>query len=175
MWELYAAWFALNAFFNAVFAGGTRSAGSAAAAASVMAFITIAAGAIGAVVAGAFADRVGRANVAIASMLISAACALTIGWTLAFPVYVTIIIAIIWGVSIVADSAQFSAIVTEVAPPHAVGTALTLQTSLGFALTAFSISLTGHLSSTYGWGVAFSILAIGPLLGVVFMRMFQNP
>jgi hypothetical protein len=75
-------------------------------------------------------------------------------------------VAFVWGFAIVADSAQFSALVTEVAPPHAVGTALTLQTSLGFLLTAFSIPATIALRGALGWSIAFALLAIGPAFGI---------
>jgi sugar phosphate permease len=78
-------------------------------------------------------------------------------------------VALVWGFAVVADSAQFSALVTEVTPQHAVGTALTLQTSLGFGLTAVSIGLTVEVASRFGWGPAFSLLAIGPALGIVAM------
>jgi hypothetical protein len=76
---------------------------------------------------------------------------------------------LVWGFAVVADSAQFSALVTEVAPAHAVGTALTLQTSMGFALTAVSIALTIQLVDVWGWGPAFGSLAIGPVLGILAM------
>jgi sugar phosphate permease len=83
-------------------------------------------------------------------------------------------IGLIWGASIVADSAQFSAIVTEVAPPHAVGTALALQTSAGFLLTAFAIAGTSLIRDLAGWGIAFSLLAAGPALGIAALRRLQR-
>jgi sugar phosphate permease len=79
-------------------------------------------------------------------------------------------LALVWGISVVADSAQFSALVTEVAPPHAVGTALTLQTSFGFLLTAASIAVAVEVVDRFGWGPAFTLLALGPLLGIAAMR-----
>jgi MFS family permease len=117
------------------------------------------------VLAGLWADRWGREKVAGAAMAVSGACALSIGWLGGAPPR--------WcwaragmGFAVVADSAQFSALVTEVAPPHAVGTALTLQTSLGFLLTAFTIWLTFVAAGVVGWGVAFSVLAVGPAFGI---------
>jgi sugar phosphate permease len=83
-------------------------------------------------------------------------------------------LALIWGFAVVADSAQFSALVTEVAPRHAVGTALTLQTSLGFGLTAVSIWLTVEVAARFGWGPAFSLLAVGPALGIVAMMRLKD-
>jgi MFS family permease len=85
------------------------------------------------------------------------------------PLALLVAVALVWGFTVVADSAQFSALVTEVAPPHAVGTALTLQTSLGFALTIGTIWLASELARGAGWGPAFSILAVGPALGIVAM------
>ena len=99
-------------------------------------------------------------------MCVSGLCALTLGWLVEAPAALVVGVALIWGFSIVADSAQFSAVVTDVAPKHAVGTALTVQTSLGFALTAFSIWVTVELAGRIGWGPAFSLLAVGPALGI---------
>jgi MFS family permease len=82
-------------------------------------------------------------------------------------------IAVIWGASVVADSAQFSACVTELADPRYVGTALTLQICLGFLLTTASIELVGKLHETVGWRWAFAVLAPGPLLGVVAMMRLR--
>jgi sugar phosphate permease len=97
---------------------------------------------------------------------VSGTCALVIGWLVAAPPWIVLLLALLWGFAVVADSAQFSALVTEVSPRHAVGTALTLQTSLGFLLTAFSIWLMLEVQAQWGWGVAFSILAIGPVFGI---------
>lgn len=116
--------------------------------------------------AGAWADRWGRENVAAGAMCVSGLCALTIGWLVDAPAALVVSVALLWGFAIVADSAQFSAVVTDVAPKHAVGTALTVQTSLGFALTAVSIWLTVELANRFGWGPALSLLALGPALGV---------
>ena len=144
-------------------------AGDGVAAAGALGFAVIAAGGAGAVLAGVWADRLGRERVAIWSMVVSGACALAIGWLLDAPLALLLPLALVWGFAIVADSAQFSALVTEVAPQHAVGTALTLQTSLGFALTALSIAFTVEVAERYGWGVAFAQLAIGPALGIIAM------
>ena len=166
-WELYAMWTLIALFFHEAL---TNAAGSSGA----YGFLVIAAGGIGAVLAGAWADRFGRERVAIASMLLSGACALAIGWLLDAPLALLLPLALVWGFAIVADSAQFSALVTELAPRHAVGTALTLQTSLGFALTAISIPFTAMLAHRYGWGIAFSQLAIGPALGIVAMVRLRS-
>ena len=172
MWELYAAWTALGGFFLAFFL--SRDHPSAAVAAASATFVVIAAGGVGAVGAGVAADRWGREEVASVAMAVSGLCSLTLGWLIQAPAAVVLPLAILWGATIVADSAQFSALVTEVAPRHAVGTALTLQTALGFALTAVSIWLVFKVSSAYGWGPAFSLLAIGPASGIVIMMRLKR-
>lgn len=167
-------WATLGSFFLYFFSrrglGGAELAGAA----GLIAFAGIAIGGVGSVMAGAWADRWGRENVASCAMVVSGACALTLGWLVDMPAWIVVSVAMLWGFAIVADSAQFSALVTEVSPPHAVGTALTLQTSLGFALTAVTIWLTVVASERFGWGVAFSLLAVGPALGVLAMIKLKH-
>jgi sugar phosphate permease len=115
-----------------------------------------------------------RERIAIWAMVVSGVCSLTIGWLMTAPAVLVVTIALIWGFTIVSDSVQFSAVVTEVALSHAVGTALTLQTSLGYLLTAASIWLTVEVSSRFGWGPAFGLLAIGPALGIVAMWRLKS-
>ncbi len=103
------------------------------------------------------------------AMVISGACSLSLGWLFNAPVWFVVVIGILWGATIVADSAQFSAVVTEVCPSHAVGTALTLQTALGFGLTGVSIQLSSWVVEAVGWGWALSLLAIGPVAGIASM------
>jgi sugar phosphate permease len=99
-------------------------------------------------------------------MLASGACALLIGFFFGASPWLILPLALIWGFFVVADSAQFSALVTEVAPPHAVGTALTLQTSLGFLLTMVTIQLVPAVVGSLGWPLAFPLLALGPAVGI---------
>lgn len=103
------------------------------------------------------------------AMAISGCCSLLIGPATSGPTLVVVAIAIVWGMSIVADSAQFSAAVTEFAPHDYVGTAVTVQTALGFLLTMVTIGLVPAWSATWGWRYAYMPLAIGPLLGMVAM------
>jgi len=172
MWELYAMWTLVAAFMVDVFVA--RDASAALALGDMAGFAAIAAGGVGAVMAGAWADRWGRERVASWAMLISGACALVTGWLIGSSAWLVVPVVLLWGYAVVADSAQFSALVTEVAPPHAVGTALTLQTSLGFGLTALSIWLTVEMVARLGWGPAFSVLAVGPLLGIVAMARLRT-
>ena len=201
MWELYPMWVMIALFFGDYFAGGgglaaagggfpgagdltgagagdltgaAAGAVSAAALAGVAGFGAIAIGGVGAVLAGTWADRLGRERVTIWSMAVSGACAAVMGWLLAAPLWLVAVVAGVWGFAVVADSAQFSAVVTEVAPRHAVGTALTLQTSLGFLLTAATIWMTVELEIRFGWRVAFGALALGPWAGIVAMRRLQR-
>jgi MFS family permease len=167
MWELYAMWAALSLFFLHVFTGQGEPLADAMVLAGLVTFAAIAAGGPGSLLAGIWADRYGRERVAGVAMAVSGGCALVLGWLAAAPVALVIALALVWGFAVVADSAQFSALVTEVAPPHAVGTALTLQTSLGFLLTAGTIALTFAVAAAWGWGPAFSLLAAGPAFGIV--------
>jgi MFS family permease len=165
MWELYAMWSSIGIFWAAVI--GRRMLDQALAPA--LAFATIATGIVGCVVAGVYADRVGRARVTIIAMAVSAACSLGIGLLLDAPLPVLATVAIVWGIAIIADSAQFSACITELAPREYVGTALTLQTCLGFLLTMITIRMVPVWVEQWGWERAYAPLAIGPVLGILAM------
>lgn len=169
MWELYAAWTWAPIFFSEYFSRRMQSPAAEAIGAAT-GFLMIGVGGIGCVMAGLLGDRIGKAKVASGAMLISATCSVAIGWTMSAPVWLVITIAVIWGASVVADSAQFSALVTETAPASAVGTALTLQTSVGFLLTTVSIWAVVPLRGLGGWPLAFAILGVGPLLGILALR-----
>ncbi|HEX7117505.1 MAG TPA: MFS transporter, partial [Longimicrobiales bacterium] len=170
----YAMWALVTTFFHDFFAARGTDPLAAGTLAGFVGFGAIGMGALGSVFAGAWADRLGRERVTITAMAVSGACALVIGWMTSAPAIAVVIVALVWGFAIVADSAQFSAVVTEVAPQHAVGTALTLQTSLGFGLTAVSIWLAVEASGRFGWGPAFSLLAIGPALGIASMARLKR-
>jgi MFS family permease len=174
MWELYAMWTFTAAFFADFYAARGAPAAQAAAWSGVVGFAVIAAGGAGSVLAGRWADRLGRARVTIWAMAASGACALAMGWLLHAPALLAVPVALAWGFAVVADSAQFSAIVTEVAPEHAVGTALTLQTALGFLLTSVTIAAVPPLRAAGGWPLAFGMLAVGPALGIVAMRRLRK-
>ncbi len=162
MWELYAMWSWIAAFLAAGAGLGARSA-------DLAGFAAIAVGGAGCVLGGLIADRFGRERLTIWAMAVSGTCAAVIGLS-AGSTPLVVAVALVWGFAVVADSAQFSALVTELAPSHAVGTALTLQTSLGFLLTMASIQLVPRLVDAVGWRWAFVALAIGPALGIGAMR-----
>jgi MFS family permease len=108
-------------------------------------------------------------------MAASGACAATIGFVFGAPPWLLVAVAWTWGFFVVADSAQFSAMVTEAAPAHAVGTALTLQTSLGFLLTMATIQLVPMLATAIGWRWAFPVLALGPVFGIAAIARLGRP
>jgi len=173
MWELYAVWTWVPAFLAASFAADA-SAGSNETLASYAAFATIAAGAAGSVVAGVAADRVGRSVVTSVSMIVSGACCLLAGLVFGGAPWLVAALCLVWGFAIVADSAQFSACITELSEPEYVGTALTMQTAIGFLLTLATIRLLPLWQSAWGWERAFVPLAIGPLLGTWSMLALRR-
>ena len=172
MWELYAMWAWIGVFLQASFALSLPAA-EASTAARLGAFAAIGAGALGCVAAGYLADRVGRTAITIAAMAVSGTCAATVGFAFGGSPTVLIAITLVWGIAIVADSAQFSAAVAELADRARVGTMLTFQTALGFTLTLATIHLMPAWVDALGWRYAFVPLAIGPACGVWAMACLR--
>jgi MFS family permease len=140
----------------------------------LIAFGAIAAGGAGCVWGGWVADRIGRERLTILSMWLSGGCCLGVGLLFAGPFLLLAPLVWFWGFFVVADSAQFSALVTELAPREGVGTALTLQTSLGFLLTLVTIQLVPVIEGAVGWRWGFPLLALGPAVGVALMMRLQR-
>ena len=175
MLELYSAWTWLPVFIAASIAAQQAAAGQARDAgnqtiASAVAFAALAIGGAGCIWGGLVADRRGREWLVSLAMAASGACALIIGLTFGRSLWLLVPVALLWGFFVIADSAQFSVLVTESVPPYAVGTALTVQTSLGFLLTMVSIQLVPPFAALVGWRWAFSALALGPALGIASIR-----
>ena len=168
MWELYSMW-GWIAVILAAASGWSRSKSEFGTA------VVIAIGAVGCIWAGMASDRLQlaadsariaqRARVTVIAMGVSSACCIVGALVFHFPL-VLLLVSLIWGIAVIADSAQFSAIISEVAEKSYMGTALTLQTALGFLLTAFVIRLMAAIASRFGWQTAVASMALGPLLGI---------
>jgi MFS family permease len=169
MWELYA----MCAWVPVMIRDSIAASGDSPRFAEAASFAVIGAGAIGCVAARLVADRVGRPIVAATAMAVSRACCLAIGVAYGKAPLALLTLAAIWGASVVADSAQFSACVTEYADPRYIGTALTLQTCIGFLITTVSIAMIPRLVAWVGWEWAFAFLAPGPFLGIIAMMRLR--
>lgn len=165
MWELYAMWTWMAAFLAASAAASGSSYGPV----SIITFAVVGIGGLGSWWAGTIADRVGRTKVAGGAMVVSGSCAAVTPVVFGLSVWIVVPVMLIWGLTVVADSAQFSTMVTETAQDEIRGTALTLQTAVGFLLTLVTIRGVPALAEAFGWRWAFPVLALGPILGVVAM------
>ena len=168
MWELYAMWAWIGVALTVSFSQQMAEP-DALSLARLIAFLAIASGGVACVLAGIFADRVGKANIAILAMAISGAAALLSALSFGGPVWLTILCVLLWGAAILPDSAQFSALVADYSPPEQAGSLMTFQTALGFALTFGTVQATPVLAGMIGWPAVFVIMALGPAAGIVGM------
>lgn len=173
MWELYAMWTWLPAFLTASFI--VFSPETAPWLSALAAFLAIGvSGAIGCVAGGYIADKIGRARLTILALAGSSLCAIIIGFTFGKAIWLTLIIAMVWGVFVIADSAQFSAAVSDFSEVEYVGTALTFQMCIGFAITIITIQTIPIIQSFIGWEWVFAFLSIGPILGIISMEKLRG-
>jgi len=170
MFELYAFWTWIPAFLAASAAASVAAGRPNSNVVSLIAFGTIAVGGAGCVWGGLTADRIGRERLVTIALAASGTCCLLVGFLFGQSMWMLAPLALVWGFFVVADSAQFSALVTESVPTHAVGTALTIQTSLGFLLTMFPMQIVPALARANGWRWVFAILSIGPAAGIWAVR-----
>ena len=176
MWELYAMWAWIGLFLQASFTISFSDENQAVFLSRLATFATIGVGALGCLLGGVIADRIGRTTVTIGAMAVSGTCAAGVGFLFGGSPLALILVCLVWGFTIVADSAQFSASVAELSDRALVGTMLTLQTALGFTLTLITIHLMPSLVELLGWRFAFVPLAFGPLFGIWAMaRLRAHP
>ncbi|MCP4384998.1 MAG: MFS transporter [Hyphomicrobiales bacterium] len=168
MWELYAMWAWIGAASAASYAA-TMELDRAEALGLLTAFLAIGLGAVACIAAGAVADRIGKAEVAIIAMAASGTAAVLTALTFGGPVWLTFVLIIIWGIAVIPDSAQFSALVADAAPPEVAGSLMTFQTAIGFALTIGTVQATPILAENLGWPVVLAGLALGPAFGIAAM------
>lgn len=173
MWELFAMWAWIGAATTVSY-GATLPHDQAVELAKITAFTVIGIGAISSIWAGGIADRIGKAEVAIVAMVVSGVAALLTALTFGGPVWLTFVIVLIWGLSVIPDSAQFSALVADASPPENAGSLMTFQTALGFTLTFATVQLTPLAADAWGWPIVLASLALGPAYGIIAMLRLRT-
>lgn len=168
MWELYAMW-AWIGLASTVSYAATLDAAAAISLGKLTAFLAVGLGGVACVVAGAAAGRIGKAEVAILAMTASGSAGLLTAVTFGGPVWLTFVLVVIWGIAVVPDSAQFSALVADASPPHLAGSLMSLQTALGFALTIVTVQVAPVAAAHSGWPIVLAAMTLGPALGIIAM------
>lgn len=171
MWELYTFWSLVSMFLSSSF---TRKAPLFSDVLPLISFLAIGVGILGCIGGGLVSKRVGERAVALVSLVASGMfCALS-GFLFNLPPAFLVLIVIFWGIFVISDSPQFSALAAQYCPPDYTGTALTIQNGIGFGITVVSIQFIAWLSQQVGWQWAFVFLAPGPLFGTFFMLKLRN-
>jgi MFS family permease len=166
MWELYAFW----AFVPWMVAAHAAARGSGALEVPLWSFAVIAAGSLGCALGGLVSLRLGSAHVAFAQLAASGACCLLSPLAFHAPTPLFLGFLLFWGVVVVGDSPQFSALNAHSAPRERVGSALTIANCIGFGITIFSIELLNAASDRIAPQWLFLLLAPGPALGLAALR-----
>jgi MFS family permease len=169
MWELFVLWAWIGTAAAVSFASSMPEE-NATQLGKLVAFLCVLVGAPACVIAGLVADRVGKARVAATALAISGLAALLTALTFGGPVWLTVVLILIWGAAVVPDSPQFSAIVADNAPPELAGSLVTFQASLGFFLSIFTVQYAPLVAQTLGWSFLLAALAVGPICGLIGMR-----
>jgi len=164
MWELYTLW----AFIPYIFSFYNSSSHQAMNV-PLWSFIIIAAGGVGCIAGGYISQKAGSSRVAFFALLISGLCSLCSFAFFHLPIVIFIPAVILWGITVAADSPQFSTLVAKTAIPEYKGTALTIVTCIGFAITIVSIQFITRLENWLKIDSLFVLLAPGPLIGLLFL------
>ncbi|MEX0344582.1 MAG: nitrate/nitrite transporter [Rhizobiaceae bacterium] len=172
MWELFSMW-AWIGVATAISYSLTMPEADALWLAKLTAFCAIAIGGFACVPAGYWADRIGKAEVAAIAMIVSSISAIATAFTFGGPGWLTFAVVMVWGVSVIPDSAQFSALVADASPPEHAGSLMTFQTAIGFALTFFTVQVTPVAADAFGWPIVIAAMAVGPLLGIIAMLQLR--
>lgn len=173
MWELYAMWAWIGVATLASYRYSLPEE-AAVSLSKLTAFIAIAAGGLACAAGGYIADRIGKVEVTILAMAVSGTAALATALSFGGPVWITFVIVVVWGVSIIPDSPQFSALVADGSRPEIAGSLMTFQTALGFTLTIFTVQLTPWIVSMTGWPFVIALMALGPACGIFFMQKLRT-
>jgi len=173
MWELYAMWAWIGVATYASYAA-TMAEADAVSFSKITAFLAIGLGGVACFLGGYWADKIGKAQITIIAMTFSFLGAILTALTFGGAPWVTFIAVVIWGIAIIPDSPQFSALVADGSPPEIAGSLMTFQTAIGFALTIFTVQITPYVAAWTSWPTVIMIMAIGPVFGVYFMRKLKN-
>lgn len=173
MWELYAMWAWIGVATYASYSL-TLTETDAVSFSKITAFLAIGLGGVACFFGGYWADKIGKARVTVIAMILSTSGAVLTALTFGGAPWITFVVVIIWGIAIIPDSPQFSALVADSAPPEIAGSLMTFQTAIGFALTIFTVQITPYVVAWTSWPTVILIMAIGPLFGIYFMRKLEK-
>ena len=173
MWELYAMWAWIGVACLVSFQLSMPQA-DAVSASKLTAFAAIASGGVASVVCGFWADKIGKVEITILAMAVSCLAAIATAISFGGPVWITVLCVLVWGIAIIPDSPQFSALVADASPAELAGSLMSLQTAIGFALTIFTVQITPYIASLTSWPTVMALMALGPAVGIYFMLKLRR-